>query len=273
MTCQDHTDDESTASSWSTVSGTAAFDQAHRDTEKPQDVVNNVAAKRFAALNKFHNPPVALYNGKSVTLDYRDLLTHVVENFEDHCFSREGSDIPIAFTIEGSSVKAINKNVNGRQIIGDLFAMDSLYLDLKRFARDSIPVYTKAGSIDKLCLKILMPRSARQQLRVSSLDREDKQGLEAVSVLIDPNKPPIFTTINKQCINQQETFVLCKHGTLTDFAAIESNRAIYQGTGFFTATVSDRYVKLTLVGTRIFGKADGILPVPWTGNSAENLGI
>jgi hypothetical protein len=103
------------------------IDPDQPDLGQEHGVVNNEAAKRFASLNKFHQPPkfAAEYNGNSVSMDYRDLLTHVVDNFQSHCFATGKADIPISFTIDDhQSVKAIYNYVNGRTIQGDLIALD-----------------------------------------------------------------------------------------------------------------------------------------------------
>jgi hypothetical protein len=280
MTYQDHIDPESTPSTCSTVTTTSnTFDQAHPDLGQVHGVVSIHAAKQFTALNEFHQAQPGLaaeYNGNTVTADYRDLLTRVVDNFQDHCFATGKDDIPITFTRECSVVKTAYR-VNGRQIIGDLFAMDNVFFDLTRLPEGgkSITMYAMAGSVDNLCLRIGPSRYMyNDDIHVSPpLQHDKEQGLDAFTVSINSENPPIFTTVTKQGNGQQETYVLHKHGDLTDFAKTESNRAVYRGTGFFTATISQNAnLNLELVGTRIFGKSN-VLPVPWKGNSAGNVGI
>jgi hypothetical protein len=155
-------------------------------------------------------------------------------------------------------------SVGGRQLLGDLFAMDNVYFDLRRFPEENVSI--------PICSKIRSPLNG-QPSRVSPLEHDEAQGLEVVTVSFSSEKPPIFTTITKQG-NQEETYALHKHGALTDFAKTASNRAVYHGTGFFTAQLGDcNVLLLTLVGTRIFGKTERVYPVPWTGNAAGNLGI
>jgi hypothetical protein len=276
MTYQDHTDDRSTASTWSSV--TADLGQAGEVVGQAGEVVNNEAAKQFAALNKLQkSTSAAVYNGNAVTADYRDLLTHVVDNFHHHCFAANASDIPICFLVESSQQVKATYILNGRNITGDLFAMDNVYFDLTKCSEGcrSIPMYTKAGSMGKLCSTIRCPNGS-YTTRVSSLQHDKEQGLDAVTIHIDSKQPPIFTTITKQCDNHQVTYVLHKRGALTDFAKTTANRGVYRGTGFFTAKVTGACyleLELTLVGTRIFDKTNAILPVPWNGNSAGKLGI
>jgi hypothetical protein len=149
--------------------------------------------------------------------------------------------------------------------------MDNVYFDLTKCSEYSlsIPLYLLAGSITNLCSKIRSPDPSRYVITVSSLQQDTVQDLDAIKVSFNWDKPPIFTCVTKQSNSHQQTW---KFDGLVNS---ELNRAVYNGTGFFTGKPNDRgELTLVLVGTRIFRKVNGILlPVPWTGNSARNLGI
>jgi hypothetical protein len=112
-----------------------------------------------------------------------------------------------------------------------------------------------AGSLKKLSDKMRPYWQPSYYCDVEPM-HDNEQGLDAIRVSFNPKKPPIFTSVANATTDNQEGYTVRKHGSLLDYIKTETNRAVYRGTGFFTANIPPFpfcVVCFTLVGMRIYG--------------------
>jgi hypothetical protein len=107
-----------------------------------------------------------------------------VDKFQDNCFATDASTsdmIPINFHIEsGEQVKA-TYSINGRNITGDLFALDNVYFDVTDCSEKStfITMNAPAGLLKTLSDK-MRPTGRRSNYCHVSPTYDKEQGLDVL---------------------------------------------------------------------------------------------
>jgi hypothetical protein len=222
---------------------------------------DNVCQKLRSVAEEATDHGLVLYKGKMVPVDIKPVLSHLVDDWNDHFSStgqldvtmnvgmhKFGRAIDFSNLYRWQSSVSFAYDIRGESFKSDIFAMDGIYFDLER--NTNVDYGSK-------WIKIYIPDSTwlgfQSQFRNRTLwapcttgtTKDENQRLHCITALIGEDDPAKIYEVAFCRKEVADTSASCAggvsvryRGSLQDVYNSANGNAVYKGTGFFSLSVT-----------------------------------